>query len=111
MHASLEKYGQILSSKKHYGTLVSSPEGIAGGFITHTWCACSLSRSVVSDSLRPRGLQPTRFFYPWDFPGKSPGAGYHFLLQGIFPTKGFEPESPTLAGGVFTTKPCEKPFI
>ena len=29
------------------------------------------SRSVVSDSLRPHGLQPTRLLRPWDFPGKS----------------------------------------
>ena len=77
------------------------PEGIAGGFITYTWCACVLDRSVVSDSLRPHGLWPTKFFYPWDFPGKSPVAGYHFLLQGIFPTEGFESESPTLAGGIY----------
>ena len=42
------------------------------------------SRSVVSDSLRPHGLQPTRLLHPWDFPGKSTGVGYHFLLRGIF---------------------------
>ena len=29
------------------------------------------SRSVVSDSSRPHGLQPTRLLRPWDFPGKS----------------------------------------
>ena len=28
------------------------------------------SRSVVSDSLRPHGLEPTRLPCPWDFPGK-----------------------------------------
>ena len=28
------------------------------------------SHSVVSDSLRPHGLQPTRLLHPWDFPGK-----------------------------------------
>ena len=33
------------------------------------------SRSVVSDSLRPHGLQPTRLLRPWDFPGKSTGEG------------------------------------
>ena len=27
----------------------------------------------------------------WDFPGKSTGVGCHFLLQGIFPTKGLDP--------------------
>ena len=38
------------------------------------------SHSVVSDSLRPHGLQPTRLLYPWDFPGKSTGVGCHCLL-------------------------------
>ena len=33
------------------------------------------SRSVVSDSSRPHGLQPTRLLHPWDFPGKSTGVG------------------------------------
>ena len=39
------------------------------------------SCSVVSDSSRPHGLQPTRLLHPWDFPGKSPGVGGHCLLQ------------------------------
>ena len=30
----------------------------------------------------------TRLLHPWDFPGKSTRVGCHFLLQGIFPTKG-----------------------
>ena len=38
------------------------------------------SRSVVSNSLRPHGLQPTRLLHPWDFPGKSTGVGCHCLL-------------------------------
>ena len=49
------------------------------------------SRSVVSDSLRPHGLYPTRLLPPWDSPGKSTGVGCHFLLQGIFPTQGSNP--------------------
>ena len=40
------------------------------------------SRSVVSDSWRPHGLQPSRLLRPWDFPGKSTGVGCHRLLQG-----------------------------
>ena len=35
------------------------------------------SRSVVSDSLWPHGLQPIRLLHPWDFPGKSTGVGCH----------------------------------
>ena len=31
----------------------------------------------MPDSLRPRGLQPTRLLRPWDFPGKSTGVGCH----------------------------------
>ena len=37
------------------------------------------SRSVMSDSSRPHGLQPTRLLRPWDFPGKSTGVGCHCL--------------------------------
>ena len=50
-----------------------------------------VSHSVVPDSLRPHGLQPTRLLCPSDFPGKDTGVGCHFLLQGIFPTQGSNP--------------------
>ena len=39
------------------------------------------SRSVVSGSLRPRGLQPTRLVRPWDLPGQSAGVGCRCLLR------------------------------
>ena len=69
----------------------SSPPGdwtciscIAGRFFT-IWAAMLLllllSRSVVSDSVQPHGLQPTRLLHPWDFPGKSTGVGCHCLLH------------------------------
>ena len=38
------------------------------------------SSSVMSNSLRPYGLQRTRLLHPWDFPGKSAGVGCHCLL-------------------------------
>ena len=41
----------------------------------------SESLSVVSDSLRPRGL-----YSPWSSPGQNTGVGSRSLLQGIFPT-------------------------
>ena len=57
---------------------------------TLEWVACpspmhesekwKWSRSVMSDSSRPHGLQPTRLLHPWDFPGKSTGVGCHRLL-------------------------------
>ena len=48
----------------------------------------SVSHSVVSDSLRPHGLQPSRLLCSWDFPGKNTGVGCHALLQGTFLTQG-----------------------
>ena len=43
--------------------------------------AAAAKSSVVSDSVRSHGLQPTRLLRPWDSPGKNTGVGYHFLLQ------------------------------
>ena len=58
---------------------------------TLEWVAISFSNalkwkvkvrhSVVSDSSRPHGLQPTRLLHPWDCPGKSTGVGCHCLLR------------------------------
>ena len=48
----------------------------------------SVSHSVVSDSLRPHGLQPTRLLCPWNSPVKNTGVSSHSLLQGIFPIQG-----------------------
>ena len=45
------------------------------------------SHSVVSDSATPWTVA-YRLLRPWDFPGKSPGVGCHFLLQRIFLTQG-----------------------
>ena len=56
------------------------PTALEGGFLT-TGPPGKGSRSVVSNSYRPRGLQPTRLLHPWDFLGKSTGVGCHCLLQ------------------------------
>ena len=53
-----------------------------------------VSCSVVSDSLWPCGLWPTRFLCPWNFPGQNTGVGCYFLLQGIFLTQGLNPGLP-----------------
>ena len=46
-----------------------------------------LSRSVISDSLWPHGLWPTRLLCPWASLGKNTRVGCCALLQGIFPTQ------------------------
>ena len=58
-------------------------------------CKCNKSESksksvsVVSDSLRPRGL-----YSSWNSPGQNTGVGSLSLLQGIFPTQGWNPGLP-----------------
>ena len=53
-----------------------------------TWSE-SESCSVVSDSLRPRGL-----YSPWNSPGQNTGVGSCSLPRGIFPTQGSNPGLP-----------------
>ena len=45
---------------------------------------CLLNCSVVSNSLWPHGLQPTRFLCPRDSSGNSTGVSCHALVQGSF---------------------------
>ena len=45
------------------------------------------SRSVVSDSSQPHGLQPTRLLHPWDFPARAPEwSAIAFSDNGILPS-------------------------
>ena len=43
-------------------------------------CVC-VSRSVVSDSLQPRRLYPTRLLCPWVSPGKNTGKSFNVSLM------------------------------
>ena len=54
----------------------------------------SVSCSVMSDSLRLHGVEPSRVLCPKDFPGKNTGMGSLSLLQGIFPSQGSNPGLP-----------------
>ena len=46
-----------------------------------------ISRTVVSDSF-VTAWTVARLPCPWNFPSKNTRMGFHFLLQGIFPTQG-----------------------
>ena len=63
------------------------------GAPAHTcWGLCAvLSCSVLSDSLQPHGLYPSRFLCPWDSPGKNTRVGFLALLQGISLTQRLNP--------------------
>ena len=64
-----------------------------------------VSCSVMSNSLQPYRLWPTRLLCPWDSPGKNTGVGCHALCQGNFQTQGSNLSlmSHALAGTLFTT--------
>ena len=71
-------------------TSLTSP---AGRFFTtsathEVLSSVQFSRSVMSNSLRPRGLYPTRLHCPQNSPGKNTGVGCYEFLQGIFLIQG-----------------------
>ena len=75
------------------GTKISQDEEQVSPYITKTRQSQineseSVHRSVMSHSLRPRRLWPSRLLSPWNSPGRNTGVGSHSLLQGIFPTQG-----------------------
>ena len=53
-----------------------------------------LSHSVVSDSLQPHGLWPTRLLCPWGFSRQEYWSGLPCPPSGIFPTQGSNPSLP-----------------
>ena len=77
--------------------------------------SCSLfSHSVVSNSLWPHGLQPTRLLCQRNAPGKNSGMSCHFLLQGIFRTQGSNPSLPHFRQVLYhwvTREPPQSLFI
>ena len=60
-----------------------------GNLLTH------MKVKMLVTQLCPTSVTPwtvaARLLSPWNSPGKNTGVGYHFLLQGIFPTQGSNP--------------------
>ena len=56
-------------------------------------CACVRAKSLQSCPILWTVAHQAPLSSPWDSPGKNTGEGYHFLLQGIFPTQGSNPVS------------------
>ena len=59
----------------------------------------------MSNSMQPHGL-----YSPWYFPGQNTGVGSLSLLQGIFPTQGFNPDVPVLQADSLPAEPQGKPM-
>ena len=74
-----------------------------------TVCVCSVTHSVMSNSLEPHELYLARLLCPWNFPGKNTRSTPGDLLD-----PGIESASlvsAVLAGGFFTTVPPKKPPV
>ena len=56
----------------------------------------SVSRSVMSSSLLPHGLEPARFFCPWGFLRQEYWSGLPFPSPGDLPDPEIKPRSPAL---------------
>ena len=56
-------------------------------FVSRQNGACTKFLQSVSSSLQPFGLQPARFLFPWDSPGKNTGVDCKALFQGVFPAQ------------------------
>ena len=92
--SSSSKYLRLISLKIHVSIFPQTPPH-PGCHITLSRVACTIQcvgvcvcRLVVSNSLRPHGLQPARLLCPWNSPGKNTGVGCHSFLQEIFPAQG-----------------------
>ena len=67
------------------------------------------SRSVMSYSLWPHELKPSRLLCPGDFSGKNTGVEKTFPSPGDLPNPGTEPRSPALQADSLPSEPPGKP--
>ena len=67
-----------------------------------------LSCSVISDSLQPRGLQPTRLLCPWGFSRQEYWSALPCPPLGDLPNPGIKPRSPALQANSLPAEPPGK---
>ena len=72
---------------------------------------CVLSCSVVSDSLQPHELQPTRLLCPWGFSRQEYWGGLPCPPPGDLPNPGIKPRSPALQVDSLPIERPGKPFM
>ena len=72
-------------------------------------CCTVVSRSVMCNSLWPRGLQPTRLLCPWGFPRQVYWSGLPCPPPGDLPNPEIEPRPPALQEDSLTSEPPGKP--
>ena len=99
-HLMANRWGN--TDRLYFGGLQKSLQMVTAAMkLKDTVC---VSRSVVPNSLRPHGLQSTRFLCPCDFPGKDT-----FPSPGDLPNPGIQPRSPALQENSLSTELQGKP--
>ena len=78
-------------------------------FISSSLCLCTLSHFVVSNSLRPHTLQPTRLLCPRGFSRQEYWSGLPCPPPGDLPNPEIKSRSPTLQADSLLTGPPGKP--
>ena len=65
-----------------YNIITTKPQCLFIILLVLGVCVLCVSRSVVSDALRPHGLYPSKLLCPWNSPGMNAGMGWvtHFNL-------------------------------
>ena len=86
--------------------LTITKTSVVNEFLCMRVCVFAL---IVSYSLWPHGLQPSRLLCPWDFPGKN--TGLPVTPSRDLPNPGVEPSFPALAGGSFIAELPGKPML
>ena len=72
---------------------------------------CVFRRSVVSDSLQPSELQPTRLLCPWGISRQEYWSELLCPPPGDLPNPRIEPRSPILQADSLPSEPPGKPFL
>ena len=102
-------YRRENTGQKYYYTILTFTFFFYDTYFTFFMLKIQLIAQVISNSLRPQGLQLTRLLCRGDFSGKNTGVGCHSLLQGIFWNKGLKrvvsPASPALQVDTLSSEP------
>ena len=103
----------VLTLKFYYACCViyhlPSTKGLATFCLKNQKCAV-LSHSVVSYSLGPQVLQPTRLLCPWGFSRQEYRSGLPCPLAGYLPNPGIEPRSLSLQANSLPSEPPGEPI-
>ena len=102
-------YSILLCTLRDF-TLTTTPCDYCCHFIDENLMFKCVSFSVVTDSLWPHGLQPSRLLCPWNFPGKNTGVGKPFPTPGDLPNPGIQLGSHALQADSLPSEPPEVYF-